>query len=192
MQKGKFGICLWFYAALAFILAFLGQTLLCGLLLGFVIIAEKSEWLSRQVIQAFFLSIAVSIVSGVLNILHFLETIPFVGTVFGFIFSGITGLVSLLVLIIAILALVRVTKEQEADLPLLSKLANRAYGLVEQKVYAQAPTTPPAAPYVQPQPPVYAAPPAPPAPQPPVQQAPVVPQAPVQQPPVQQTPDQPQ
>ena len=25
MQKGKYGVCLWFYALVAFILAFLGQ-----------------------------------------------------------------------------------------------------------------------------------------------------------------------
>ena len=28
MQKGKYGVCLWFYALVAFILAFLGQVLL--------------------------------------------------------------------------------------------------------------------------------------------------------------------
>ena len=40
MRKGKFGICLWFYAALAFVLAFLQQSMLCILLLGFVIVAD--------------------------------------------------------------------------------------------------------------------------------------------------------
>ena len=34
MKKGTFGIKLSFYAVLAFVLAFLGQTLLLGLLLG--------------------------------------------------------------------------------------------------------------------------------------------------------------
>ena len=51
MQKGKYGLYLWFYAALAFILAILGQTLLCGLLLGFVIIAERDEWLTKMCIR---------------------------------------------------------------------------------------------------------------------------------------------
>ena len=32
MKKGKFGVCLWFYAVLAFVLAFLGQILLGALL----------------------------------------------------------------------------------------------------------------------------------------------------------------
>lgn len=76
MTKGKFGIYLWFYAVLAFLLVFLGQTLLCGLLLGFVIAAERNEWLSRQVIQAFSLSLAVSVVTGVLDIIQrFLSSI---------------------------------------------------------------------------------------------------------------------
>ena len=80
MQKGKFGVCLWFYAVLAFVLAFLGQTLLCGLLLGFVILAEKNEWLSKQVMQAFFLTLASSLVGSVLDILNVFRSIPFVGT----------------------------------------------------------------------------------------------------------------
>ena len=64
---------------------------------------------------------------------------------------------------------VKVVKGQEANMPLLSKLANRAYGIIEKKVYTQAAP----ANYAQPQ--------APQAPQVPVQpQAPQAPQAPVQ------------
>ena len=131
MQKGKFGVCLWFYAVLAFVLAFLGQTLLCGLLLGFVILAEKNEWLSKQVMQAFFLTLASSLVGSVLDILNVFRSIPFVG-------NGITGLVSLIILVFCIIAITKVVKEQDAGLPLVSKLANRAFGLLEQKVYTQA------------------------------------------------------
>ena len=76
MQKGKYGIYLWFYAAIAFILAILGQTLLCGLLLGFVIVAERDEWLSRQVIQAFCLCFFNAVVSTILGIFDPLERIP--------------------------------------------------------------------------------------------------------------------
>ncbi len=139
MEKGRFGIYLWFYAVLAFILAFLGQILLCGLLLGFVIVAEKNEWLTRQAMQAFFLSIFASIVGRILDILNVFQRIPIIGTVFGVIFGAITSLVSLLVLIIVIVSLFKVAKGQDAGVPLLSKLANRAYGLVEQRVYTQAP-----------------------------------------------------
>lgn len=155
MQKGKFGICLPFYAILAFVLAWLGQTLLCALLLGFVIVAEKDEWTSRQTMQAFFLSLVMGIVNSVLDILNIFERIPFIGTVFDVIFGVITSIISLLILIFVIVALVRVAKGREAALPLLSKLANRAFGLVEQKFYTQAP---PAAPGYPQQPPVQAPP----------------------------------
>ena len=52
-QKSAFGICYWFYTVTAFLLAVLGQTLLCGVLLCFVIAPEQNEWLNRQCIQAF-------------------------------------------------------------------------------------------------------------------------------------------
>ena len=135
MQKGKYGIYLWFYAALAFILAILGQTLLCGLLLGFVIVAERDEWLTRQAIQAFCLCFFNAIVSTVLGIFDPLERIPLVGSVFSMMFGIISGIISLLVLIFAIIALVNVCKGKEAGVPLAKQFAHRAYGFVEQKVY---------------------------------------------------------
>ena len=58
MRKDRFNICISFYAVLAFVLAILGQTLLCGMLLGFVIVIQKDEWLTKQVMQAFFLGLS--------------------------------------------------------------------------------------------------------------------------------------
>lgn len=82
MKKGTFGIKLSFYAVLAFVLAFLGQTLLLGLLLGFVIVAEKDEWLTRQTMQAFFLTIAVSVIQGALSLISKLFSwIPTLGSI---------------------------------------------------------------------------------------------------------------
>lgn len=169
MQKGKYGVCLWFYALVAFILAFLGQVLLGGLLLGFVIVTEKNEWLTRQVIQAFFLSIIVAVINAVLDMLNIFGNIPLVGTVIGVVFNVISTIISIVVLVFVIIAMVKVVKGQEANMPLLNKLANRAYGIIEKKVYTQAAPVN----YAQPQ-----APQAPQAPVPP--QAPQVPQAPVQ------------
>ena len=169
MQKGKYGVCLWFYALVAFILAFLGQVLLGGLLLGFVIVAEKNEWLTRQVIQAFFLTIIVSVINAVLDLLNIFGNVPIVGTAIGVVFNVISTIVSIVVLVFVIIAMVKVVKGQEANMPLLSKLANRAYGIIEKKGYTQAAP----ANYAQPQ--------APQAPQVPVQpQAPQAPQAPGQ------------
>lgn len=141
MQKGKYGIQLSFYAVLGLILAFLGQTLLCGLLLGFVILAEKDQWAARQTMQAFFVSLFMALVREVLSILNIFQDIPFVGAAFTTIFNIIEGVISLLVLIFLIIGLVRVVKGQDAGIPLMSKLANRAYGIVEQKIYTQVPPT---------------------------------------------------
>ena len=140
MSKGKYGIYLWFYAAVAFILAFLGQTLLCGILLGFVIVAEKNEWLSKQVIQAFFLSLFSAAVSG--NLIHYSAPSSLNSEVlyhiYRFFYIGtnvIESLVSILVLVLVIIALTKVTKGKDAGIPLLNKLADRAFNVVEKKVY---------------------------------------------------------
>lgn len=135
MQKGKYGIYLWFYAVVAFILAFLGETLLCGLLLGFVIIAEKDEWLSKQVIQAFFLSLFSSTVSYVLSNINIFQSVPLIGGVFTGICNVINFFVSIAILIFAIIAIVKTAKGQDAGVPGFSALANRAYGYVAKKVY---------------------------------------------------------
>lgn len=139
MQKGKYGICLPFYAALGLVLAFLEQTVLCALLLGFVIVAEKDQWAGRQTMQAFFVSLFMSLVRVVLNILNVFDDIPFIGRISTIIFSAIEGVISLLVLIFLIIGLIHVLKGKDAGIPLLSKLANRAYGIVEQKIYTQSP-----------------------------------------------------
>ena len=57
MRKDKFGICFNFYAVLGFVLALLGHTTLALLLLGFVIVVHQDQWLTIQVMQAFFLSL---------------------------------------------------------------------------------------------------------------------------------------
>ena len=151
MTKGKYGIYLWFYAVVAFILTFLGQTTLCALLLGFVIIAEKNEWLTRQVIQAFFLSLFVSILKSLIQIVSTpLGRLPFgVGNVFDTIFGIVDGIISIVVLIFVIIALLKVAKGQEAGLPGLATIANKALGILEKKVYTQMP--PQAPQYQQPQ-----------------------------------------
>ena len=143
MQKGKYGICYWFYAALAFILAFLGQILLSGLLLGFVIVAEKDEWLTKQVMQAFFLSICSSLIHGILSIFDFVNQVPILSTIFSVVFGIIEGLISLLVLVCVIIGIIRSIKGQNANIPGFSTLADRAFGIIAQKVYTNVPSQTP-------------------------------------------------
>ena len=141
MTKGKYGVYLWFYAVVAFILTFLGQTTLCALLLGFVIVAEKNEWLTRQVIQAFFLSLFVSLFDALLSIVRNpLNKLPYdISSIFSTVFSVIDSIVAIVVLVFVIIALLKVAKGQEADLPGLSTLANKALGIMENKFYSQMP-----------------------------------------------------
>lgn len=142
MQKGKFGIYLWFYAMLAFVLAFLGQVLLAGLLLGFVIVAEKDEWVIKQVMQAFGLAIFASVVGEVLDIINVFGSVPFIGSLFSTVFNVIETLVAILILVFCIIGIVRVCKGQDAGVPGFNCLANRAFGLIQQKVYTQTPQNP--------------------------------------------------
>ena len=132
MKKGTFGIKLSFYAVLAFVLAFLGQTLLLGLLLGFVIVAEKDEWLTRQTMQAFFLTIAVSVIQGALSLISKLFSwIPTlgsisVGSIVSALFGWINWAVSVAALVFIIIAVIKVAKGKEANIPVFASLAKRS------------------------------------------------------------------
>ena len=119
MRKDRFNICISFYAVLAFVLAILGQTLLCGMLLGFVVVIQKDEWLTKQVMQAFFLAL---VFSG-------LYAIPILGIAFSGIVGLISGILSFLLLIIGLIAIGKVSKDSDARIPIASKLANKAFGL---------------------------------------------------------------
>ena len=129
MRKDRFNICISFYAVLAFVLAILGQTLLCGMLLGFVIVIQKDEWLTKQVMQAFFLALVESIISCVTNIFSGLYAIPILGIAFSGIVGLISGILSFLLLIIGLIAIGKVSKDSDARIPIASKLANKAFGL---------------------------------------------------------------
>ena len=124
MRKDNFGICLSFYAVLGFVLALLGHTTLTLLLLGFVIVIHKDQWLTMQLMQAFFLSILSGIVS----------TIILIATCFGI----VTSLISLIILVMAIVGISKVAKEQDANLPLVKTFAEKAFGLVKNVTYTQA------------------------------------------------------
>lgn len=137
MRKDNFGICLSFYAVLGFTLALLGQTMLTLLLLGFVIVVEKDQWLTMQVMQAFFISIFSGIVSTVIGLFAVLYKIPILGLVFSSVFGVITSIVSLILIILAIIGIVRTAKEKDANIPLASTFAQKAFGIVKNVTYTQ-------------------------------------------------------
>ena len=140
MKKDRFGICITFYAALAFVLAILGQTLLGGLLLGFVIVVEKDEWLTRQTMQAFFLSLVSGIVQVVVGFLYWSYRIPFIGGILSTIFGVITSIISLVLIVFAIIGLVNAVKGKDAGVPGLKTLSEKAFGLVKTYSYTPAST----------------------------------------------------
>ena len=142
MEKSKLGIRLWVYAALAFVLAALGQTLLCGLLCGLAVVAEKNRWLNRQMIQAFALILASAAISTVLGLLNPINSIPFVGLVFSKIVSTVNSLIDLLVIVLAVVGILSVARGKDAGIPVLSGMAEK---LCEPEEAPAAPVTPAAA-----------------------------------------------
>ena len=132
MRKGKFNIVLSFYAVVAFVLAILGQVLLCGLLLGFVIAAERDEWAVRQCMQAFFLSIVSGIAGVIQSVMSVFNIVPVLNWLTSGITSFVVGVIYLVVLIFAIIGLVHVCKGQDARIPWLTTLAGKAYGVMAQ------------------------------------------------------------
>lgn len=121
------GIKLTFYAVLAFALAMFGQTLLCGLLLGFSIWAVKDRWLARQTMQAFFLALISSIISMILDVFGIITILPFVGTMVDSLLGLANAAIKIIIFILALVALTRVARGEEADVPLVNQLADKAF-----------------------------------------------------------------
>lgn len=127
-KRDQFGIKFTFYAVLAFVLAIFGQTLLCGLLLGFSILAVKDQWLIRQVMQAFFLCFVGNIVSVITGMFAVFNIIPILGGLVTGLVSFIGGVISIVVLVLALISLFQVSKGGEANLPIAKGLADKAFG----------------------------------------------------------------
>ncbi len=138
MRKDRFGICLSFYAVIAFVFTILGQTTLGAMLLGFVILVQQDEWLTRQVMQAFLLTLCYSLLSAVLSLFQFLYSIPILGAVVSSVIGFVSGIIWLVLLIFALIALFNVAKGKDAGVPLCKSFADKAFGLVKTVTYAQA------------------------------------------------------
>lgn len=145
MKKGKLGVTYTFYAVLAFVFAMVGLELAVLLTLGVVLLYEKDEWASRQVMQALFLCVASTFVSGVFSGFSYVSSWNFVGGVFNSITRGIGGIINLVIFVFLIIGLLNVMKGKEAGLPLVSNWAYKAYGYVkntEVPTYTAAPQQP--------------------------------------------------
>lgn len=163
MKKGKFGLSLAAIAIIAFGFTILRQPTAVLLVCGFALLAEKDEWLNRQVLQALLLTLVYYLVDlvagwifGVLSrffdwvkLYRVVETISkvdlFIGSV---LYLGLIGL--------SIFAIVRLLSDKEAGLPLISKLAAGDFKTVAKAktrpTTAQASASPRPEAYVAPQP----------------------------------------
>ncbi len=128
MKKDKFGICYEFYAVLGFLLALLGQPLLCALLLGFVIVTSESEWAIKQVMQAFLISLAAYVLQLLQTGVSTVASVPLFGTIFSGMFSLVCAVVNLFVLIVCILSIVNIVRSGDSGIPWLKSFAEWAFG----------------------------------------------------------------
>ena len=130
MRKGRFGVVLCVYPILAFIGVILDLPLVCALLLGAAVLAERDEWAGRQTLQAFLLAAAAAVVRQLLTALVGLFP-SYMGIFYGLgvLLQVLSGLVYLAAILCAVVAILRVRKEQDAALPGLSQFAWFAYGL---------------------------------------------------------------
>lgn len=129
MEKGKLGIKICFYAVLSFILAALGYSTALFMVAGVVLLVEKNEWATRQVIQALALCFIESVVGTALSFLSFLYSVPVVGGMWGKLNSGINTVMSVLVFALCIVGVIKTMKGEDAAIPLVSKFADWAYGV---------------------------------------------------------------
>ena len=129
MRKGRFGLVLCAYPILAFACVILQQPILCALVFGFALVAERDEWTGRQCLEALGLSVCAGFLRWVLTWAgDVLPDYPYFFSYLSIVSHILAALVYLGAILLSILAILRVVKEREADLPLLSSLALRAYG----------------------------------------------------------------
>jgi len=133
VEKGNLGIRLGFYGIAAFILAYMGQTTLLFLLAGVVIVAEKNEWATRQVLQAIGLWFARAIIVNFLGLFDIIGRIPILGSIWYTFTDIIEWLLRIAVLVFAIIAIIKNAKGKDAGVPLANKFADWACGIVRPK-----------------------------------------------------------
>ena len=135
MKKGKYGVALGIVAAAALVFGILKMPTLVVLILAYALLAEKDDWLTRQSLYAFVLTVSYYVIdliisggfgalSGVFGWLDFYRLQQFTSG------AQVVLQTALYILLIAasILALVRVLNNKDAGIPLVSKLVDLATG----------------------------------------------------------------
>ena len=104
---------------LGFVCVILNQPLLCALIFGFVLVAERDEWAGRQTLQALGLS---AITAVVVHVLHYIGSFfpSYYSGFFVFLsgaFSVLSMLVYLAAILISIVAIVRLSRDRKPTFP---------------------------------------------------------------------------
>lgn len=131
MEKGKYGVRICVYTVLAFIAAYFGYSTVLFLLAGVVLIGERNEWASRQVIQAICLLFVSQICSTVLGVFDFLYDVPLISTVWGFADSLVNGIVDIFVLVFCAVGILKNLKGKDADIIGARNVADWAFKNVQ-------------------------------------------------------------
>jgi len=141
MEKGKFGISINVIAVIAFIFVILRQPQSVLLVVGFALLAEKNEWLNKQVIQSLFLIITYYLAVFVADFI-FGGIASFFGSVNIYEASGlilkinsfIAGILLIVLVVFSIMAILKVLKGQDAGIPYFSTIINTTVPTFAPKV----------------------------------------------------------
>jgi uncharacterized Tic20 family protein len=130
LKKGKFGLSTAAIAVIAFVFTALRQPTAVLLICGFALLAEKDEWLNRQVLQALLLSMAYFLADTVITwafsiFSTFFRWINAYGAVNAIISvsSFFSSIIYIAMLVFTVLAVIRVARGKDAKLPIIEKMA---------------------------------------------------------------------
>lgn len=136
MEKGKLGINLAAIAALSFVLAYLSWGTALILIVGIALMIEKNDWLSKQVIKAFYFCVGYNLLTSILNVVFdilyaTIGNIDFIYSLLHTIDRLAVGLIDIGVLIICISVALKVFKGEDVTVPFVDHLVDQTLGLVK-------------------------------------------------------------
>ncbi|MEG2769192.1 MAG: hypothetical protein RR902_00070 [Oscillospiraceae bacterium] len=133
MEKGKLGIKVWLWAALAFIIAYASGIVWSVVLLAFLLIAEKNDWLTRQAIEAVLMAVVFFAISTVLSLITSVNGTPsFVYDIVSYVRMPIT----LIEVLFVVIAVIKVKRGEAANLPFIGSLADKILNITKETVSA--------------------------------------------------------
>lgn len=133
METKQFGIKAPLLAFLAFLLAAFTNPLAVLLVVGLAVLAYKDEWLNKQVLQALLLSIVLYLTCAVCDWVFggfstFLGWVSAFGAanVFAVINRSLQDVFGVIVILVCVFSAFKVLRGNDANLPVLAKLASQA------------------------------------------------------------------